>query len=203
MPDEESFIGRRIENRKKQKPKFHFYPSTPNQSSTTYKGEIIMTEKEAFIGTFKREYETTARVLAAYPDAKLDLKPGEKSKTAGELAWSIANSPHFLDMVISGNVQPGGAMSPAPKTMAEIISALKESCAAAVKAIEGLPEAELGKTIKFFTGPGKMGDLPRNGVMWTVLYDHIHHRGQFSVYLRAAGAKVPSIYGPTADEPWM
>ncbi len=29
-----------------------------------------------------------------------------------------------------------------------------------------------------------------------------HHRGQFSVYLRMAGGKVPSIYGSTADEPW-
>ena len=31
--------------------------------------------------------------------------------------------------------------------------------------------------------------------------DHIHHRGQISVYMRLAGAKLPSIYGPTADEP--
>ena len=30
----------------------------------------------------------------------------------------------------------------------------------------------------------------------------VHHRGQFSVYLRMADGKVPSIYGPSADEPW-
>jgi uncharacterized damage-inducible protein DinB len=35
------------------------------------------------------------------------------------------------------------------------------------------------------------------------LMDQIHHRGQFSVYLRLAGARVPSVYGPTADETWM
>jgi hypothetical protein len=29
----------------------------------------------------------------------------------------------------------------------------------------------------------------------------IHHRGQLSAYLRPMGAKVPSIYGPSADEP--
>jgi uncharacterized damage-inducible protein DinB len=40
-------------------------------------------------------------------------------------------------------------------------------------------------------------------VAWMILSDQIHHRGQFSVYLRMAGGKVPSIYGPTADEPWM
>jgi len=36
---------------------------------------------------------------------------------------------------------------------------------------------------------------------WGMLFDAIHHRGQLSTYLRAMGAKVPSIYGPSADEP--
>jgi len=40
-------------------------------------------------------------------------------------------------------------------------------------------------------------------VLWSVLMDQVHHRGQLSVYLRLVGAKVPSIYGPTADETWM
>jgi len=35
-----------------------------------------------------------------------------------------------------------------------------------------------------------------------VLFDHVHHRGQLSVYMRMLDAKVPSIYGPSADEPW-
>jgi uncharacterized damage-inducible protein DinB len=29
----------------------------------------------------------------------------------------------------------------------------------------------------------------------------IHHRGQLSAYLRPMGAKVPAIYGGSADEP--
>jgi hypothetical protein len=29
----------------------------------------------------------------------------------------------------------------------------------------------------------------------------IHHRGQLSVYLRLLDVPVPSIYGPSADEP--
>jgi len=39
--------------------------------------------------------------------------------------------------------------------------------------------------------------------MWFMLLDSIHHRGQLSVYVRMAGGKVPSIYGPSADEPWV
>jgi len=30
----------------------------------------------------------------------------------------------------------------------------------------------------------------------------VHHRGQLTVYLRLVDVPVPSIYGPTADEPF-
>jgi uncharacterized damage-inducible protein DinB len=46
-------------------------------------------------------------------------------------------------------------------------------------------------------------DMRTADVLWTGVMDTVHHRGQFSVYLRMAGGKVPSIYGPSADEPWM
>ena len=34
-----------------------------------------------------------------------------------------------------------------------------------------------------------------------VLNHVIHHRGQLTVYLRLNDVPLPSIYGPTADEP--
>lgn len=39
------------------------------------------------------------------------------------------------------------------------------------------------------------------GRLAPALSDHVHHRGQLSVYLRAIGT-VPSIYGPSGDQPW-
>lgn len=57
--------------------------------------------------------------------------------------------------------------------------------------------------MKFFSGPRTMADYSRLEIAWFMLYDQIHHRGQLSVYLRMSGAKVPSIYGPSLDEPWM
>jgi len=32
------------------------------------------------------------------------------------------------------------------------------------------------------------------------LFDIVHHRGQLSTYIRPMGGKVPSIYGPSADD---
>ena len=44
-----------------------------------------MSEKDMFITTWEREFQTTLKVLKAYPSDKLDLKPAEKSKSAKDL----------------------------------------------------------------------------------------------------------------------
>jgi uncharacterized damage-inducible protein DinB len=44
-------------------------------------------------------------------------------------------------------------------------------------------------------------EAPRHVVIEDTLTHLAHHRGQLSVYLRLNGIPVPSLYGPTADEP--
>ena len=44
-------------------------------------------------------------------------------------------------------------------------------------------------------------EAPLGDMLFGFLFDAIHHRGQLSSYLRPMGAKVPSIYGPSADDP--
>jgi uncharacterized damage-inducible protein DinB len=67
---------------------------------------------------------------------------------------------------------------------------------------EKMPDARLGETVKFPAGKNQMADYPVGEFLWFMLLDSIHHRGQLSVYIRPAGGKVPSIYGPSGDEPW-
>ena len=44
---------------------------------------------------------------------------------------------------------------------------------------------------------------PRYVVLFDSVFAHMaHHRGQLSVYLRLNEAKVPAMYGPSADEPF-
>jgi uncharacterized damage-inducible protein DinB len=39
-------------------------------------------------------------------------------------------------------------------------------------------------------------------VLRSFVFNHlIHHRGQLTVYLRLQNVPLPSLYGPTADEP--
>ena len=48
-----------------------------------------------------------------------------------------------------------------------------------------------------------MWEAPLGDMLFGFLLDAVHHRGQLSSYLRPMGAKVPSIYGPSADDPGM
>lgn len=60
---------------------------------------------------------------------------------------------------------------------------------------DGLPG-----TVKFRTARRTISDVPIGQFLWMILFDRIHHRGQLSIYLRMAGGRVPSIYGPTAAQ---
>jgi uncharacterized damage-inducible protein DinB len=46
-------------------------------------------------------------------------------------------------------------------------------------------------------------EKPMMEFIWDFMFDAIHHRGQLSAYLRPMGGKVPSIYGPSADDTGM
>ena len=161
-----------------------------------------MTEKEQFLATVEREFPTTLKVLKAYPSAKAELKPHAKSKSARELAWNFVFEENACDMALDGALELS-KMPKVPSTFPEVIASYEKAHAALMERVKRTPDAELNKTVKFMTGPKQMGDLRKMDVLWFMLMDAVHHRGQLSVYLRMADGKVPSIYGPSADEPWM
>ncbi len=160
-----------------------------------------MSEKDQFVQALEMEYKTTHKVLKAYPASKGDFTPHPKCKSAKDLAWNFIFEMQGADMAIDGEMD-FKKIPKAPETYSDTITAYEKAHRHFVEHITRTPEAELNKTVKFFTGPKQMSDLRRMDVLWFLLHDSIHHRGQFSIYLRLVGAKVPSIYGPTADEPW-
>lgn len=161
--------------------------------------------KEQFLQSYDREHATTMRVLRAYPTDQLDLRPHAMCKTARDLAWVFVverglGTFAFNDGFSKGG--PPGAMPKPPEKWDELLEALEGAHAEFGKLVGGTSDEALMENVKFFSGPKMMSDVSRIGLLWFLMMDQIHHRGQFSIYLRMAGGKVPSIYGPTADEPW-
>ena len=165
--------------------------------------QTTATEKDMYLQSFQSECETTLKLLKGYPAGKGDFKPHEKSRTAKELAWNFVLEQGLAEMALKGRIDFTQPMPKPPASYADAVAAFEKGYRDTFERVKKAGDAELNRTVQFPVGPGKMGDFRGIDVLWMVLRDQIHHRGQFSVYLRMAGAKVPSIYGPTADEPWM
>ncbi len=161
-----------------------------------------MTEKDMFLDSWAREYQLTTKVFNAYPEGKLDFKPHELSRTAKELAWTIISEEGiFVNGAITGKFD-FRHFDPPPRTMKDILSAYEKKHAEDVRKVKDMSDADLNKKVKVMVGRNTFADVRSIDTLWNVILDNVHHRGQFSVYLRMAGGKVPSIYGPSHDEPW-
>ena len=158
--------------------------------------------KQQFIDSFAKEMAKTLQVLRALPSGQGEFRPHERSKNARELAWTFVVEQYLMMKAMLNQPFNEGSPPQAPTDYDTVITRLENDHMAIVQQVKKTPDAWFSGTLQFPVGKGKMGDWKRSDFMWFLLSDHIHHRGQFTVYLRMAGGKVPSIYGPSADEPW-
>lgn len=161
-----------------------------------------MSEKEQFLQAWEAEWPITLEVLKAFPAAKGEFKPAEKSRSARELAWMFVLHQQVIDRAIKGQMDLGKTQQPPPATWDEVLRTFEKMGAETTRKLKAVHDEAFDKIIEFPVGPGKMGAVRVGQAVWMMLMDGVHHRGQFSVYLRMVGAKVPSIYGPSLDEPW-
>jgi uncharacterized damage-inducible protein DinB len=159
--------------------------------------------KQQFSESFERETATTLRVLNAFPAEQSELRPHEKLKTARELAAIFTMEMGAIDAAVRGTFTLPRKPPPIPQTWKELVDTFETTRTRTLEALRDATDESLATgTVPFPTAPKTVGQWQKMDFLWFLLSDQIHHRGQLSVYLRIAGGKLPSIYGPTADEPW-
>jgi uncharacterized damage-inducible protein DinB len=158
-----------------------------------------MTNLEFCIARRKAERPAFIRVLKAIPGERLDYRPDPKARTAAELSWLLAVEEAALVSLLDAGVVEWKDSAP-PARMDTIVEAFERSSADVNARLERLDQAAWEKKVKFVMGGGAWEDA-LSQMVWGFLFDAIHHRGQLSTYLRPMGGKVPSIYGPSADDP--
>jgi uncharacterized damage-inducible protein DinB len=88
-----------------------------------------------------------------------------------------------------------------PDTNRELLATFEQSLAKARAALEATSDEHLLKPWKFIVAGQVADERPRYMMIRDAVFSHLaHHRGQLTVYLRLNEAKVPSVYGPSADE---
>jgi uncharacterized damage-inducible protein DinB len=162
-----------------------------------------MTDRELFIQTVTSEIPTFERVIKAIPAGNRDWRPDPKSKTAIELAATIAaEAESFPEFLTKEAYDFGNMQKPLAKEPDEIAVLTTQALTKAKEAANAVTDEKWADEIKTLMNGKETGwNGPRGGMVFTLFLDLIHHRGQLSTYLRAMGGKVPSIYGPSADDP--
>jgi uncharacterized damage-inducible protein DinB len=165
-----------------------------------------MTMTEWFLAELESEAAKSRRVLEQVPEGKRGWKPHERSMELGYLSDLVATIPSWIGMAIAMNEldiapQEGPQHKPAPlNTSAELVAALDKAVSQAREALRKTTDAHLATTWHLLAAGQLAMEQPRHDVIRDAFLHASHHRGQLTVYLRLLGAKVPSVYGPTADD---
>ena len=159
-----------------------------------------MDAKEIFLRIWEREAKTTQKVMRAFPPESLGFKPHERSRSIRDLAWQCVIDERVIEKILDGaNDLRNAPPNPHPPEKMEEIAAAHEAAHSSAAEKMRRPETQFSKIVTVTMRGGSV-QLEQAETIWGNLLDQIHHRGQLTIYLRQAGGKVPSIYGPSGDE---
>ena len=155
--------------------------------------------REYYSQCFSAEKPVFVRVLKALPAGHAGYRPHERSTSAGDIAWLLASELHdACELIDRGEVS--FSLRPAPG-IAESVAAYEKNAAALEARLGRLDDAGWEKKARLLMNGQVMWEAPLGDMLFGFLFDAIHHRGQLSSYIRPMGGKVPSIYGPSGDDP--
>jgi uncharacterized damage-inducible protein DinB len=158
-----------------------------------------MDDREFFCKRHRAEFPTFMKVLEAMPVDQFDYRPHARSPSALDLVWTLANEmAACTTMIDSGEVRWDPPPAPLPREALRIFHANYEALDARVNR---LGDETWRRPSKLYVGGELVMEQPLGGFLWYLFFDAIHHRGQLSTYIRPMGGKVPSIYGPSGDDP--
>jgi uncharacterized damage-inducible protein DinB len=158
-----------------------------------------MSIPQFFVTRWEQEQAAFGRVLRALPGDQLDYRPHERSTSAGDLAWQLAQEQRGMCELIDKGEQVWDS-PPRPATLDGIVTAWDAATNELRNCLQGLDDEKCAGKCNFIMGGNPVWSDSLGNMLWGYLFDMVHHRGQLSTYIRPMGGKVPSIYGPSADE---
>ena len=162
---------------------------------------------ELLLNELESEGEKSRRALEQVPDGKHDWKPHDRSMIFGYLVDMVANIPGWVTMIVNQDeldiAPPGGSQQ---KREAGRVAARRSwpRSTRRWRARARRSPAPTTRTSRRRGGCSPGGrpvlQMSRHLMIRDTINHWVHHRGQMTVYLRLMGAKVPALYGPSADD---
>ena len=159
-----------------------------------------MTLRDFYLKRAKAEFPVFLKVLRALPE-DLSYKPHERSPSAQQLVWTVTNElKALIDVVETGKSEWEDIK---PPSLDKMIGMFEKWSTELLDKVAALDNASQERNAQFLYQGTVVMEKPMVEFLWDFMFDAIHHRGQLSAYLRPMGGKVPSIYGPSADDTGM
>jgi uncharacterized damage-inducible protein DinB len=158
--------------------------------------QAIVLMETSLLPSFSDEHEITRGIIEAIPADKLEYRPHSIARTAFELARHIAATERrLIDGAVSGEISRGVVLPEGIESPKDLATWYAESFHASFGRLERLSGEQLVKPVSF------RGGKAHAVLCFQFALNHsIHHRGRLSNYLRAMGARVPSIYGESFED---
>jgi uncharacterized damage-inducible protein DinB len=164
-----------------------------------------MSLNESLVVEFQQEAKTTRKLLERVPQDALGWKPHEKSMTMERLALHVTELFGWPRMLLTSNeldFSKRDYQSPKVNAISDLLELFDTNVAGSLDLLKTQTDEQLLQSWKLRSGEQIFFEMPRLAVLRSMILNHsIHHRGQLSVYLRLKNVPIPSIYGPSADEP--
>ena len=162
-----------------------------------------MSIAETLLPEFDMEMANTRKAIARVPSDKGEWKPHPKSFSLAHLTQLISTMPGWITTMLTKTEldlanQPGYSTEKTDTLLARFDKLVAESRAALAAA----KDSDFAVDWSLKHSGHALFTMPRGAVVRQTINHLVHHRGQLTVYLRLLDVPVPSLYGPTADEPW-
>ena len=149
-----------------------------------------------FLDDWKYESESTLKVFSNLTDESLSQKITPKGRSLGRLAWHItATIGEMLNRTGLKFEELKDDYS-FPHHATDFIEKYKSASKSLEEQLSNdWTDGSLSEQINMY---GEM--WTKEAVLTSLIKHQIHHRAQMTVVMRAAGLKVPGIYGPAYEE---
>ncbi len=169
--------------------------ATPGVPAADRRHDVTL--REFYLERRRAELPVFLNVLNAIPAGGLGYKPHERSPSAEQLVWTLANE---LRSCLAAATEYKAEWKPEPAPpLNEMIALFERWSNELSECVATTDAAGWERTVQFYVQGQVVLEQPLGEFLWFIHFDAIHHRGQLAAYLRPMGGRVPSIYGPSAD----
>ncbi len=149
-----------------------------------------------FTDDWSRESSISLKVERTLTDASLAQKAEPEGRTLGQLAWHMAMMIGMTGAAVGLEVEaPPRGTQPPDKAATIALAYQKAAQSLGDQAAKKLKDEQLRAEVSLF---GR--NMPISSALQSLIRHQIHHRGQMTVLMRAAGLAVPGVYGPSREE---